>query len=94
MNVFSLSPRDYDRTLENRKVRPGDRLGHGVIRSEPPVSGAEIHVLHEDDDILVVDKPPTIPASLRTVSFQHVVGNLEHRTSQIQVVFTRFIVWI
>lgn len=42
-------------------MRPGDRLGHGVIRSEPPVSGAEIRVLHEDDDILVVDKPPSIP---------------------------------
>lgn len=45
----------------HRKVRPGDRLGHGVIRREPPVSGAKIRILHEDDQILVADKPSSIP---------------------------------
>ena len=43
------------------KVRMGDRLGHAVIRREPPVSGAEIQILHEDDHILVADKPTSIP---------------------------------
>lgn len=54
-------------TINNKAVGPdyvvknGDFVNNTMHRHEPPVSGAEIQVLHEDDEILVINKPSGIP---------------------------------
>ncbi|TYZ65349.1 hypothetical protein PybrP1_012673 [[Pythium] brassicae (nom. inval.)] len=53
-------------TVNERIVGPdtvinnGDLIVHKTHRHEPPVSGEEIPIVHEDDDLLVVCKPPSI----------------------------------
>ncbi|SPN99511.1 related to DRAP deaminase [Cephalotrichum gorgonifer] len=42
-------------------VRNNDLISHTVHRHEPPVSGDELVVLHEDDDMIVLVKPAGIP---------------------------------
>lgn len=49
----AVSP-DY--VLEN-----GNLLSHTIHRHEPPVSAAAIGILHEDDDMIVLNKPSGIP---------------------------------
>ena len=39
----------------------GDRLSHTVIRDEPSVPHADVEVLHEDDGLLVINKPAGVP---------------------------------
>lgn len=34
-----------------------------IIRHEPPVTAEPIHIIKETDDIVVVNKPPSIPVS-------------------------------
>ena len=41
--------------------RRGDRLSHAVLRDEPSVPAADVAVLHEDDGLLVIDKPAGVP---------------------------------
>ncbi|CAI5738723.1 unnamed protein product [Hyaloperonospora brassicae] len=52
----------------NRKIVPadtilknGDLIIHTAHRHEPPVSGDEVAVVHEDDELIVVSKPPSMP---------------------------------
>ena len=42
-------------------LRDNDLLCHRVHRHEPPVSAQPVEVVHEDADILVVNKPSSIP---------------------------------
>ena len=42
-------------------LRDNDLLCHRVHRHEPPVSAQPVKVVHEDSDILVVNKPSSIP---------------------------------
>ena len=42
-------------------LRDNDLLYHRVHRHEPPVSAQPVEVVHEDSDILVVNKPSSIP---------------------------------
>lgn len=42
-------------------LRNGDLVSHKTHRHEPPVSADPILVIHEDDDMLVVNKPAGIP---------------------------------
>lgn len=42
-------------------VRDNDLISHTIHRHEPPVSGEEIAILHEDDGMLVIVKPSGIP---------------------------------
>ncbi|KAL2108042.1 hypothetical protein VUR80DRAFT_4342 [Thermomyces stellatus] len=42
-------------------VKDNDLISHTMHRHEPPVSGEEITVLHEDDDMIVIVKPAGIP---------------------------------
>ena len=42
-------------------VRNGDVVSHTLHRHEPPVTGRDIGVVHEDDDIIVIDKPAGVP---------------------------------
>src|SRR5690606_38336788 len=42
-------------------VKDNDLISHTMHRHEPPVSGEEIAVLHEDEDMIVIVKPAGIP---------------------------------
>ena len=41
-----------------------DLICHQVHRHEPPVTAQPISILHEDDQLVVVNKPSSIPVSL------------------------------
>ncbi|OQR74681.1 RNA pseudouridylate synthase domain-containing protein 2-like [Tropilaelaps mercedesae] len=43
------------------KLREGDLLVSRTHRHEVPVIGCKLKIIHEDDEMLVVDKPPSIP---------------------------------
>ncbi|KAK1750794.1 mitochondrial tRNA pseudouridine(32) synthase [Echria macrotheca] len=42
-------------------LRNGDLVSHTTHRHEPPVSAEPIGVIHEDDDMIVINKPSGIP---------------------------------
>ncbi|PKY05558.1 DRAP deaminase [Aspergillus campestris IBT 28561] len=72
---FRDRPQDYYRqALEDGKVsvsgqtagphtvvKNGQVISHTLHRHEPPVTGQAIGIIHEDDDILVIDKPAGVP---------------------------------
>lgn len=43
------------------KIKNGDLLKHSVHRHEPPVQGGKITIVFKSEDIVVVDKPSSIP---------------------------------
>lgn len=45
----------------NTVVKNGEIISHTLHRHEPPVTGLPIGVIHEDDDLLVIDKPAGVP---------------------------------
>ena len=38
-----------------------DLIEHNTIRQEPPVFANKIEILHEDENILAVNKPASMP---------------------------------
>lgn len=42
-------------------VRNGDAIQHRSHKHEPPVTDDEIDIVHEDDDLVVIDKPSGMP---------------------------------
>ncbi|KAF1970664.1 DRAP deaminase [Bimuria novae-zelandiae CBS 107.79] len=42
-------------------VRNGDVISHTMHRHEPPCSAKPIGIVHEDNDIIVIDKPAGVP---------------------------------
>ena len=38
-------------------VKNGDIIAHTLHRHEPPISSEEIGIIHEDEDMLVINKP-------------------------------------
>jgi tRNA pseudouridine synthase 9 len=42
-------------------VRNGDVISHTLHRHEPPCSAKPIGIVHEDDDLIVIDKPAGVP---------------------------------
>ncbi|KAF2004347.1 pseudouridine synthase [Amniculicola lignicola CBS 123094] len=42
-------------------VKNGDIISHTLHRHEPPVSARSIGIVHEDDDLIVIDKPAGLP---------------------------------
>ncbi|RQM05618.1 hypothetical protein DH86_00001655, partial [Scytalidium sp. 3C] len=42
-------------------VKNGDVISHTLHRHEPPVTALPIGIIHEDDDIIVINKPAGIP---------------------------------
>ncbi|KAK9474242.1 pseudouridine synthase [Dipodascopsis tothii] len=42
-------------------IRNGDSISHRIHRHEPPVSVKPIEIVHEDEDMIVIDKPSGIP---------------------------------
>lgn len=45
----------------NTIVKNGDIISHTLHRHEPPVSAQPIGIVHEDNDMIVIDKPAGIP---------------------------------
>ncbi|RDL37513.1 Pseudouridine synthase [Venustampulla echinocandica] len=45
----------------NHIVKNGDVISHTLHRHEPPVTALPISVLHEDDDMIVINKPSGVP---------------------------------
>ncbi|KPI38233.1 tRNA pseudouridine(32) synthase, mitochondrial [Cyphellophora attinorum] len=45
----------------NTIVKNGDVVGHTLHRHEPPVSAQPVGVIHEDDNMIVINKPAGIP---------------------------------
>ncbi|TPX20937.1 hypothetical protein DIZ76_016834 [Coccidioides immitis] len=43
------------------KVKNGDVVSHTLHRHEPPVTSLPIGVIHEDDEMIVIDKPAGVP---------------------------------
>ena len=42
-------------------VKNGDIISHTLHRHEPPVTGQPIGIVHEDNDIIVINKPAGVP---------------------------------
>ncbi|KOS20071.1 Uncharacterized protein ESCO_005759 [Escovopsis weberi] len=42
-------------------VRNGDMISHTLHRHEPPVTADPVAVIHEDDDMIVINKPSGVP---------------------------------
>ncbi|CAI6359454.1 unnamed protein product [Macrosiphum euphorbiae] len=65
-------------TINNQRVSPdyvlkhNDLLANMVHRHEVPVASGKIDIIHLDDDIVVVNKPPSIPV--------HPCGRYRHNT--------------
>lgn len=53
-------------------VKPNDIISHLIHRHEPPVLNRQIQIIFEDSDLLVVDKPPSVPC--------HPSGRYNHNT--------------
>jgi len=45
----------------NYKVKNGDLVSHTMHRHEPPVTAQPIGIVHEDDDIIAINKPAGMP---------------------------------
>ncbi|KKZ67584.1 pseudouridylate synthase [[Emmonsia] crescens] len=43
------------------KIQNGDVISHTLHRHEPPVTSQPIGIIHEDDDMIVIDKPAGVP---------------------------------
>lgn len=42
-------------------MKNGEVISHTLHRHEPPVTGQDIGTVHEDDDMIVIDKPAGVP---------------------------------
>ncbi|KAI9150407.1 pseudouridylate synthase [Paramyrothecium foliicola] len=42
-------------------VRNGDMISHTLHRHEPPVTSEPVNVIHEDEDLIVINKPSGVP---------------------------------
>ncbi|CAM1501170.1 Fc.00g103320.m01.CDS01 [Cosmosporella sp. VM-42] len=42
-------------------VRNGDLISHTLHRHEPPVSADPVEIIHEDEDMIVINKPAGVP---------------------------------
>jgi tRNA pseudouridine32 synthase len=45
----------------NRIVKNGDVVAHTLHRHEPPVSAQPVGIIHEDENMIVIDKPAGVP---------------------------------
>ena len=53
-------------------LKNGDVIGHKIHRHEPPCTDQPIKIVHEDQDLFVVDKPGGMPV--------HPAGRYRHNT--------------
>ena len=45
-------------------VKDNELVTHRVHRHEPPVTAAPLNIIHQDEDLVVLDKPASIPVSV------------------------------
>lgn len=72
-------------------VRNGDLISHRCHRHEPAVSSRPIKIVHEDDDVIAIDKPLGIPVhpvgryryNTITKIFQHEFGRVVHPCNRL-----------
>jgi tRNA pseudouridine synthase 8/2,5-diamino-6-(5-phospho-D-ribitylamino)-pyrimidin-4(3H)-one deaminase len=72
-------------------VKNGDLISHRCLRREPPVTAAEIKIVFENDEIVVIDKPSGIPVhptgryrfNTITKVFQHEFGKTVHPCNRL-----------
>lgn len=72
-------------------VKNGDLISHKSHRHEPPVSSQPIKIVHEDANILAIDKPSGIPVhptgryrfNTITKIFQHEMGMIVHPCNRL-----------
>ncbi|OZJ04725.1 hypothetical protein BZG36_01788 [Bifiguratus adelaidae] len=56
----------------DQKLKQSDLISHKIHRHEPPVTASKINIIHRDDDLLVINKPGSIPV--------HPSGRYRHNT--------------
>jgi len=54
---------------EDYHLQKNDLIEHETIRKEPPVYNLPIEIIYEDDELLVVNKPPSIPVIKTNLSY-------------------------
>lgn len=69
------------KAASNYLLRDRDLISHQTHRHEPPVVGEPIEVAYEDDQVIVVSKPGSIPI--------HPGGNYRHNTTQFVLQYDR-----
>jgi tRNA pseudouridine synthase 9 len=52
---------DGQKQILDYKVKNGDELTHSIHRHEPPVTGDAIEIIANENDMLIVNKPSSIP---------------------------------
>ncbi len=45
-------------------VKENELVTHRVHRHEPPVIATPLNIVHKDEDLIVLDKPASIPVSV------------------------------
>ncbi|KAK3192902.1 DRAP deaminase [Lecanicillium sp. MT-2017a] len=67
LEYYRQSMESGDIFVNRRRVGPeyvvknGDLISHTLHRHEPPVTGEPIGIIHEDDDMIVINKPSGVP---------------------------------
>ncbi|KAG7818251.1 hypothetical protein KL928_003252 [Ogataea angusta] len=76
--------------LRTEKLRRGDRISNSIHQHEKPVIAAPIDVLHEDSEMLVVNKPAGVPVHSTSGYLQNTVLEIlkrEHGQSQLHLLY-------
>lgn len=84
--TLNKKPTDLDTIVRN-----GDLISHRCHRHEPSVSSREIKIVHEDENIIAIDKPSGIPVhptgryryNTITKIFQHEFGKVVHPCNRL-----------
>lgn len=67
LEYYRMSMERGDIFVNGRRVGPdyvvknGDLVSHTLHRHEPPVTADPVGIIHEDDDMIVIDKPSGVP---------------------------------
>lgn len=64
------------RCRASRRLKNGERILFSFIRREEPAINGEFRILHEDADLLVIDKPANLPVHPSGVYFQNTLLSL------------------
>jgi 23S rRNA pseudouridine955/2504/2580 synthase len=54
------------------KLKEGDKIVHATVRDETPVINKKIEIVYQDENLIAVDKPASIPV--------HEGGNFKYNT--------------
>jgi 23S rRNA-/tRNA-specific pseudouridylate synthase len=60
---------NHQKTTADTIVKRQDLLSHAVHRHEPPVTDESIEIIHEDNDLVVINKPGSIQVRFECIFF-------------------------